>query len=39
VREVQLTGHGVAGVYGFAHTHRLDSEPGLIAAWEAWVEA
>jgi len=34
-----LTGHGLTGVYGFSHTHRLDSDPGLMAAWEAWVDA
>jgi peptidoglycan/xylan/chitin deacetylase (PgdA/CDA1 family) len=34
-----LTEHGVSGVYGFAHTHRLDLDPSLMAAWEAWVEA
>ena len=34
-----LTDHGVTGVYGFSHTHRLDLDPGLMAAWEAWVEA
>jgi peptidoglycan/xylan/chitin deacetylase (PgdA/CDA1 family) len=34
-----LTDHGITGVYGFSHTHRLDSDPGLMAAWEAWVEA
>jgi len=34
-----LADHGLTGVYGFSHTHRLDSDPGLMAAWEAWVEA
>jgi peptidoglycan/xylan/chitin deacetylase (PgdA/CDA1 family) len=34
-----LTDNGITGVYGFSHTHRLDLDPGLIAAWEAWVEA
>jgi peptidoglycan/xylan/chitin deacetylase (PgdA/CDA1 family) len=34
-----LTEHGVSGVCGFAHTHRLDLDPSLMAAWEAWVEA
>jgi hypothetical protein len=34
-----LTDHGITGVYGFSHIHRLDSDPGLMAAWETWVEA
>jgi peptidoglycan/xylan/chitin deacetylase (PgdA/CDA1 family) len=34
-----LTDHGLTGVYGFSHTHRLDLDRGLMAAWEAWVEA
>jgi hypothetical protein len=34
-----LTDHGLRGIYGFSHTHRLDLDPGLMAAWEAWVEA
>jgi peptidoglycan/xylan/chitin deacetylase (PgdA/CDA1 family) len=34
-----LTGYGLQGTYGFAHTFPLDKRPQLIEAFDAWVEA
>ncbi|MFF0148962.1 polysaccharide deacetylase [Amycolatopsis sulphurea] len=34
-----LAEHGLTGTYGFSHTYRLDREPHLMAAFEAWAEA
>ena len=34
-----LADHGLTGVYGFSHTYRLEADPGLMAAWDSWIEA